>query len=88
MNPNKPAGPDQLDPYFLKLVADFIAEPLTYIFNLSLLNNEIPAIWKSAYGFPLLKGDPSDVNNYRPISKLCVLAKVLDSEFSCSLVNN
>ncbi len=33
-----------------------IAEPLSYIFNLSLLSNEIPKIWKSAFVLPLLKG--------------------------------
>lgn len=72
LDPNKSAGPDKLDPCFLKLAADFIAEPLTHIFNLTLPNNETPNIWKSAYVLPLLKGgDPSVVNNYRPISKLC-----------------
>lgn len=30
----KSAGPDRLDPYFLKLAADVIAPPLTHIFNL------------------------------------------------------
>ncbi len=52
---------------------------MTYIFNLSVSNNKIPSIWKSAYVLPLLKGvDPTTVNNYRPVSKLCVLAKVLE----------
>lgn len=63
-------------------------EPLTHIFNLTLSNNEIPNIWKSAYVLPLLKGgDPSVVNNYRPISKLCVLAKVLEKLVSEQLKN-
>ena len=72
LDPKKSAGPDQLEPYFLKLAADFIASPLTYLFNLSLETNEIPLIWKSAFVLPLLKGgDPTVLNNYRPISKLC-----------------
>lgn len=76
---SKSAGPDKLDPFFLKIAADIIAEPLTYIFNLSLSQNSIPEVWKSAFVLPLLKGgDPSSLNNYRPISKLCVLAKVLE----------
>ena len=79
LDPKKSAGPDQLDPYFLKLAADFIAEPLSVIFNLSLVKNEIPNVWKSAFVLPLLKGgDPSNVNNYRPISKLCILAKLFE----------
>ena len=32
----KPAGPDNIAVYFLKIAADFIAEPLTYIYNLTL----------------------------------------------------
>ena len=79
LDPAKSAGPDKLEPLFLKLAVDFIAEPLTHIFNLTFSNNEIPNIWKSAYVLPLLKGgDPTVLNNYRPISKLCVLAKVLE----------
>lgn len=76
----KSAGPDNLEPYFLQLASDFIAPPLTYLFNLSLDTNEIPLIWKSAFVFPLLKGgDPTVLNNYRPISKLSVLAKVMET---------
>lgn len=70
LEPRKSAGPDNLEPYFLKLAADFIALPMAYLFNLSLETNEIPLIWKSAFVLPLLKGgDPTLLNNYRPISK-------------------
>ena len=76
----KSAGPDNLDPYVLKIAAGIITEPMAHIFNLSLLTNSILSIWKSAYVLPLLKGgDPSDANNYRPISKLTILAKVYES---------
>ena len=33
LDPHKSAGPDKLPPHFLKLAADFIAAPLTYLFN-------------------------------------------------------
>ncbi len=79
MDPYKPAGPDKLEPFYLKLAADFIAEPLTYLFNLSISHCEIPKIWKSAFVSSLFKGgDPLQLNNYRPISKLCVLSKLLE----------
>lgn len=56
-------GPDQLEPYFLKLAAEFIAQPLSHLYNLCLLNNEVRSIWKYALVLPLLKGgDPSNVN--------------------------
>ena len=73
----KYAGPDNLDSYLLKIAAGIITEPVAHIFNLSLLTNFIPSIWKSAYVLPLQKGgDPSDANDYRPISKLPILVKV------------
>lgn len=79
----KSAGPVNLEPYLLKMVADIIAEPITHIFTLSLLSNSIPKIWKAAYVLPLLKGgDPSELNNYRLISKLSVLAKSLESQLN------
>ncbi len=60
--------------------------PLTNIFNLCLNTNVIPSLWKSAFVVPLLKGgDPSILNNYRPISKLSVLVKVLESLVSDQL---
>lgn len=57
-----------------------IADPITYIFNLSIALNVVPVAWKKAYVTLLLKaGDPSDMNNYRPISNLTVLAKIMES---------
>jgi hypothetical protein len=76
----KSAGPDKIEPYFLKISAHLITEPITSIFNLSLTSNVIPRAWKSASVLPLLKaGDPSVLDNYRPISRLSVLAKVFES---------
>ena len=88
LDTKKSAGPDKLDPIFLKVAANYIAEPLTHIFNLSLSTNTLPKVWKSAFVLPLLKGgDPSDVNNYRPISKLCIVAKILEKIISEQLTD-
>lgn len=77
LDPSKSPGPDTLEHYFLQIAADFIAEPIAIIFNQTLVNNEIPRIWKSAYVLPLLKGgDYACLDNYRPISKLPILASV------------
>jgi len=84
-DPKKPAGPDNVEPFFLKIAADCIAPPLTSLSNLSLSTNTIPKIWKSAYVLPLLKGGEATLlNNYRPISKLSVLAKVLRDNLYCA----
>ncbi len=64
----------------MKVAAEIIAGPLVHIFNLSLEQNVVPDVWKSALVVPLLKGgDPTNLNNYRPISKLSVIAKILES---------
>jgi len=73
------ANPDHIAPLFLKLAADLISLSLTHLFNLSLSTNKIPRIWKSAFVVPLSKGgDPSQLDNYRPISKLCIISKILE----------
>ncbi len=59
---------------------------LTHIFNLTIETGLIPSVLKSAYVTPLLKGgDRSNPNNYRPISKLSALAKVLEGLISDQL---
>lgn len=62
LDTKKAAGPDKLDPFSLKLAADFIAEPLSHIFNLSHISYQFLKVWKSAFVLPLLKGrEPSKV---------------------------
>uniref|UniRef100_A0A8C1QAV6 Reverse transcriptase domain-containing protein n=1 Tax=Cyprinus carpio TaxID=7962 RepID=A0A8C1QAV6_CYPCA len=86
LDPKKSSGPDKLEPYFLKIAADLIATPVTYLINLSLATNQVPAIWKSANVLSLHKGgDPANINNYRPISKLSVLTKLMESVISMQL---
>lgn len=52
LDTSKAAGPDQTETFFIKLAADFITEPLSHIFNLSLTSNKIPKICKSAFVSP------------------------------------
>jgi len=75
------------------MAADLIANPVAYLISLSLATNQVPAIWKSANMLPLHKGgDPANINNYRHISKLSVLAKLMESlicmQIKDCLVNN
>ena len=63
----------------LKLAAPIVCHPLAYICNLSLFTSHFPSKWKVAKVTPIYKdGDKSDVSNYRPISVLPILSKILE----------
>jgi hypothetical protein len=63
----------------LKDVAHEIARPISYIINLSLRSGQIPTEWKTAQVIPLHKaGNTTDHNNFRPISILPVISKIME----------
>ena len=80
LDPNKSTGPDELPAKILKLTAIIIAEPLSNLFNKSLRDGIFPTSWKLANVKPIFKnkGSPSDISNYRPISLLSCLSKILE----------
>ncbi|PZC85895.1 hypothetical protein B5X24_HaOG214260 [Helicoverpa armigera] len=76
---SKSAGPDSISPVFVRNCAKSLTIPLSILFKRSLSTGVVPIIWKSAYITPIhKKGSKTCVENYRPISKLCVFAKVLE----------
>ena len=76
---NKATGPDEIPPKILKECAHQIAPSLCLLFNQSLQHGFIPKEWKLANIIPIhKKGDISNVKNYRPISLLSVISKVLE----------
>ena len=76
---NKATGTDMIGPRLLKFAAPFIADEITFICNQSIAKSVFPSKWKEAKVTPLFKNGPlEDVNNYRPISILPVLSKVLE----------
>lgn len=75
----KSPGLDQIPPNLLKDSANAIYQPIAYIINLSLIQSEIPLVWKKAKVTPVFKtGDASNPDNYRPISVLPILSKILE----------
>ena len=79
LNPNKSCGIDGIQTRFLKDAAAEIKEPITHIVNLSMDTNEVPNDFKYARIKPLFKkGNRSLEENYRPISILCVVCKILE----------
>ena len=75
----KAAGPDLINNRLLKELAQPLALPLSEFFNFSLSSGSVPHIWKQANVTPIhKKNDPSDVSNYRSISLLSTVSKVLE----------
>ena len=75
----KSTGCDNLPPRLLKDSASNIASPLTHIINLSMQTGLFPSEWKSAKITPIHKsGSRSNFDNYRPISVLPAISKVMD----------
>lgn len=80
LNANKSAGPDGFPPVLFKNCASFLTFPLFLIFKSSLDNGCMPQKLKQAYIVPIHKsGSLNDVRNYRPIAKLSIIAKIIDS---------
>jgi len=85
---NKSTGLDNLPPGLLKDCADEVAQPLCYIINLSLSSSTVPTFWKQAKVVPIHKsGDSDNPANYRPISILPVLSKILEKAVYSQLIN-
>lgn len=75
----KATGVDGISIRLLKDGADVLAYPLTVLFNLSVQQCKTPGEWKKAKVTPLYKsGAKSDLKNFRPISVLPVVSKVLE----------
>ena len=63
----------------IKIVADDLAIPFTYIYNESLKSGIVPDPLKISRITPIYKSDsPFDPNNYRPIATLSSFGKVLE----------
>ena len=72
-------GIDDLPARLLKDSAVVIADLVTYLVNLSIKSGTVPSEWKQAKVVPLFKsGNKDDLDDYRPISILPILSKILE----------
>ena len=71
--------PDELSPRILKECADVLSPSLCDIFNKSLSSGSVPSGFKEANIVPIHKGgDKELVTNYRPVSLLSCVSKVME----------
>ena len=72
-------GFDEITAFMVKSGKPELLDILLYLFNMSIRTKRFPQLWKVAKVTPLYKSrDPNDKNNYRPISILPTLGKVLE----------
>ena len=70
---------DGIPPIILKYATTALVDPVHHLFNLCLSQSFLPADWRSHLITPIPKsGDKADIKNYRPISLLCSISKVLE----------
>ena len=79
LNSSKSQGHDRISTSLLKQIIHFIVAPLVHIFNLSISLGKCPNLLKVAKVTPVYKkDDPREISNYRPISILSSISKILE----------
>lgn len=72
-------GSDNINLKMLNLVFPHLTIYFTYIINKCLINGIFPEVWKRANVLPIPKNDnPTELSQFRPISILPTLSKVLE----------
>jgi hypothetical protein len=88
LNAFKSTGLDNIPARFLKDGASILKKPITHIVNLSITTSTVPIDFKIAKVKPLFKKNKqTDVSNYRPISILNIVSKVLEKAIYIQLEN-
>jgi hypothetical protein len=79
LQPKKSLDLNENSSFLVKQTINSYVIPLLHIFNLSISTGTVPRNFKIAKVIPIYKsGDPTDPNNYRPISLLCTFSKILE----------
>jgi len=82
--PQKSSPLDVIPVSLLKLSTDIMSSLIARIANLSFKDGVFPSRYKAAQVTPLLKKpnlSPHEPANYRPISNLCIVSKILEKWF-------
>ena len=86
---SKATGPDLINPRLLFHGRHIITPFLTNLINRSLIQGKVPTQWKLAHVIPIhKKGDKSIPSNYRPISLLSCISKVMERAVFSHMYNH
>ena len=76
---NKAIGPQSIPTKLFKTFNKALSEPLSNLINLSFIKGVFPNVLKTAQILPTFKkGDKTEMNNYRPISLISNVSKILE----------
>lgn len=79
VDPNKATGSDSIPGLILKQCAGILTPCLSHLINISLRSGVVPRHFKISHVSPLFKGgDPSSPKNYRPVSLLPIMSRILE----------
>lgn len=85
---NSATGHDNIPGWLIKHHVDLLAPPIAHICNLSISTGKFPDIFKISLIKPVHKaGDSCTINNFRPISILPALSKILERLMNKQLVS-
>ena len=79
LDTSKTVRPDRISPRVLKYFAAELCDPIHHLFCTSLRTQELSSEWRLHKITPVIKsGEKASISNYRPISLLCCISKVLE----------
>ena len=80
LDPAKAMGIDNIPNLVLKYCSQSLCSPIHHLFQQCVKQGYLSNEWRIHKTIPIYKsGDKSSVKNYRPISLLCCISKVLES---------
>lgn len=82
------SGWDEIPTRFLKIANALLVPIICHLANLSFAKGVFPSLLKKSIITPVYKsGDKNDINNYRPISVLTSISKILEKLINKRLLN-
>ena len=79
LNISKSKGPDLLPPIVFAKCSNSLSKSVYQLISKSLQLAKFPTSWKISVVSPIhKKGNKCDVTNYRPVSLLCIISKIME----------